>query len=172
MKILDMRVNWHLPYGNEPTLCLLVDDIPHTDSLRFRRLGNIYYAEYEGYARFFSWNGRCNEGGYGGGKFAIKMADGSNVTLLGPWSSRAGHVNHIGFGPCLDISIADNDRDFRLGPFLSAAVTKALIDEALPKFLPEIALHHVEGKIDKTWFPTIKGLTPQQSKETIRRRTA
>ncbi|MBW2597029.1 MAG: hypothetical protein JRC93_13905 [Deltaproteobacteria bacterium] len=105
MKILRLEPDWNLCFDNEPTLKLLVDAFPPTEEMLFERKGSVVYAEHAGYVLFNVLN--SDHSGYAGRKFKYNMKDGSVLEWLGPWSPRAGVVNLLGFGPCMDISITD-----------------------------------------------------------------
>lgn len=129
MKLIDARINWSKNYDNSPTLQLLVDKIPPLENLRYQERNGIFYSELEGYVSFFYY--RSAGEGYGGRKFLITMTDGTKKELIGPWSSRAGAVNSVGFGPCVDVSIADNLESYKRGyTFLAGAVTLDITKQA------------------------------------------
>ena len=100
MRLVDAQVDRMEGYGNPAKLQVLVDETPARSELRFEHDGGLWYAEKDGYAEYFSWTGPGNEGGYSGRCFKIITADGEQVTLRGPYSSRAGCVN-LRFGPWL-----------------------------------------------------------------------
>ena len=141
MNILDMYVNWMSDVGNDPHLEVLVDKIPTTDKFRFDMEDNLYFAQHEGYCRFFYDS--PNKTGFGGSKFTLHMKTGEIVTLNGPWSSRSGCTNKIGFEPCAGVSITDEPQSFINGQFMSAHMTIKKLNEALPHFLPRIHLRRV-----------------------------
>jgi hypothetical protein len=79
----------------EPTLVLIGD--PPKD-LRYKRQVDLFFAQKDGYVQFYLWdelNG--NNRGYGGSKIPIILENGTEITLLGPWSSRCGVMNNAGF---------------------------------------------------------------------------
>jgi len=53
-----------------------------------------------GYVEFFAWDGGQQDG-YGGRHYEIELEDGTSQVLKGPWSSRAGVANKLGYGPCM-----------------------------------------------------------------------
>ena len=110
MKILKSKIDWHMKYDNAPTFSLLVDHIPKREELVYSEKDGIYYAEKDGYVSFYYYTepGR----GYGGQHYDLNMQSGEKKTLIGPWSSRSGAVNSVGFGPCLDVSLTDEERDY------------------------------------------------------------
>ena len=141
MEILDMYVNWNVDVGNDPHLEVLVDKIPTTDKFRFEMKNNLYFSEHEGYCRFFYQS--TNKNGYGGSKFKLHMKTGDVVTLDGPWSSRSGCCNKLGFVPCTRVSITSDPQSFINGHFTTGHMTVAKLNEALPHFLPQIHLRRV-----------------------------
>lgn len=171
MKTKAIRVNWNLELANEPRLEILVDKIPSLNDLRYVRHPQfgLWYAEHEGYVNFYSWDGEKNEGGYCGHEFPIKLANGNEVTLLGPWSSRVGSMNTAGFGPCVDVSLTDSSEAYKRGcTFFAAAVTLKLVEEAINRLGINIHMHkEVDPCEGVTYYPALVGMTPQQSKDYI-----
>lgn len=112
MLITGASVDWKLFYDNAPQFSIVVDQIPDRDDLVYQEKNGIYYAEKDGYVSFLYYDKPGN--GYGGQHFDLHMQSGETKTLIGPWSSRAGAVNSVGFGPCLDVSlaIADNRKPY------------------------------------------------------------
>lgn len=110
MKILDLKVNWWDGYGNDPTFQVLVDNLPNREDMRFEQKENCYFAELDGYVQFFFYDKPGD--GYGGAIFNIVMKDGSTKELKGPWSSRSGVMNNLGFTPSLDVDICTNQKDW------------------------------------------------------------
>ena len=161
MKVLNARVRWMQGYANSPTLEILVDRFPTESDYRYEhKPPAAYYAEAEGSVRFFAYTGPGE--GYGGREFEIRMkGTGRRVTLVGPWSSRAGYMNSIGFGPCVDVSITEDPKAFARGhTFYSGAVTLELAQAAAKIagcFLVKVggAEESVDGK-DVRWDPSIR----------------
>ena len=124
MKVLEAKVNWHEQFDNAPSLEILVDKLVDQSKLIYRQKNNLYYAEREGYVSFF-YNVINDNKGYAGREFKLKMEDGIDaVTLKGPYSSRSGIVNSLGFGPCLEVAIVDDLKSFERGyTFYAGAVT-------------------------------------------------
>jgi len=132
VKILKAKVNWKDGWANSPMLQVLVDKIPARNELRYEQRGSIYYAEYQGYVEFFSWSGK-QEDGYGGRHFRILMKDETEIILKGPWSSRAGVINKIGFGPCLDVSITDDGEVWNKGyTYYAGSITVESLKSIFP----------------------------------------
>ena len=129
MNIISARVNWHSEYDNSPTFEILVDKFPDRKDFRYKEKNGIYYAELEGLVSFFYYRSPGN--GYGGQKFSIVMEDGTKKDLIGPWSSRSGAVNSIGFGPCLDVFLTNNPESYKRGyTFSASAVSFELAKKA------------------------------------------
>ncbi|MDZ5810369.1 hypothetical protein U4E84_03245 [Halorubrum sp. AD140] len=123
--------------GNDPRLQVVVDDIPSRDELRFEHEDSIYCGIKDGFASYYAWSGDGNDGGFSGRCFEITTIDDEQVTLKGPWSSRAGCVNQRSFGPVVDVRIATDSSalergyTFRTGSLTLEAAKQAidLVDE-------------------------------------------
>lgn len=102
--------------------------------MRFEKRNNCYFAERDGFVRFFYYKKPGD--GYDGGHFHLKMKDGSEETLIGPWSSRSSVMNQEGFTPCKEAAITDDPEVWDRGHiFFSLAVTIEIVEEAL-KLIP------------------------------------
>lgn len=156
MNIEAARVAWKEDLANDPRLQVLVDETPDRSELRFQHDDGLWFAESDGYAEYFSWSGNGNDGGYSGRCFEITTVDGEQVTLKGPWSSRAGAVNKAGFGPVVDVSLTTDPETFERGQtFRSAALTLAAAKRAVD-LAPEAS--HLErirkfDAVEPTWIP-------------------
>lgn len=130
--------------GNDPRLILYVDEIPDTSDLKFEgsEEQGLWYAEHEsGYVQFFAWDGGQQDG-YNGRHYDIETVDGEEVTLKGPWSSRAGVMNKYGFGPCLEALYRTHPD--QLGG-RSGAITLEAAEEAIDQYIEEdVELERVE----------------------------
>lgn len=132
MKILKGRVNWVDGYANDPRLEVLVDKMPDSKDLRYEERSGLYYAEFSGYASFYYYVSPGE--GFGGRIFNITMKNGTEKFLKGPWSSRAGIANKLGFGPCLDVSMTNNSNSYERGyTFFASACTLKLVMDALDR---------------------------------------
>lgn len=104
MEIQDAEVDWKKELGNDPQLILYVDEVLNYTDLEFEgsREQGFWYGEDDdtGYVEFFAWSGG-EQDGFGGRHYEIETVDGEEVTLKGPWSSRAGIANNLGYGPCV-----------------------------------------------------------------------
>lgn len=108
MKIVNAYIKWYNQYGNSPEWNIVVEDVPDYKELRYKQKGSLYFAEKDGLIKFFSWSGPGE--GYGGSVFNITMEDGSDKALKGPWSSRAGCMNHAGFKLCTDAYVREENK--------------------------------------------------------------
>lgn len=107
MRLLRGYIDWMAKFANEPTLVLSVDRLPDLEMLRYEKRESYYFAEYEGYVRFFSYNRPGN--GFGGATYDLTMTDGTTKQLIGPWSGNASTANTLGFPESLEVSIHDRD---------------------------------------------------------------
>lgn len=129
MKIINGCVDWMEGWGNRPTIRIAVDKMPDRGGFRYERRKSLYYAELDGLVSFFS----CSRPGEGfeGRRFTLTMKDGSEQTLIGPWSSRAGAMNANGLGPCVDVSICEGGSCFDRRSSRGGAVTLKLLRSAI-----------------------------------------
>jgi|GEM_PF-1304091 len=138
MELKAASVDWREDVGNDPCLQVVVDEIPPRDEMRFEHDDRIWLGTKSGFASYFAWSGDGNDGGYSGRCYDITMRDGTEVTLKGPWSSRAGCVNKRSFGPVVDVRITtdlsalERGYTFRSGSLTLEAAKQAidLADEA------------------------------------------
>jgi hypothetical protein len=110
MKLIKAEVNWMLGWANHPKLDITVDKIPNHNDMVYQKKGSapgnaLYYSEQDGYVSFMCHN-FTNERGYGGRTFNMKLEDGTTDKIKGPWSSRAGAMNHY-FPHCVDVTLRD-----------------------------------------------------------------
>ncbi len=123
MKLISAEVNWMHGWANRPNLVLTVDNMPEQVDLRYQRKDNLYWAELDGYVQFFA-HSPGNESGFGGHVFDLTLTDGEQVSIRGPWSSRASAMNNH-FPHCVDVTLYTED-----GGRFAASVTLALAKEA------------------------------------------
>jgi len=108
VKILKSRVNWMHYFDSDPIFEVLVDKLPALSDMIFTEKNNTYYAEKDGFVSFYYYKGPGR--GFGGHTFNIKLQEDNQIVqkcLKGPWSSRAGHINKIGFKSALGFSCGD-----------------------------------------------------------------
>jgi len=87
------------------------------------------------------WDGGQQDG-FNGRHYEIETVDGEQVTLKGPWSSRAGIMNKAGYGPCLDCLYRTHPE--QLGG-RSGAITLEAAEEAIDQYVEEdVELERVE----------------------------
>ena len=137
MELKAASLDWREDVGNDPRLQVVVDEIPSRDEMRFEHEDRIWLGTKNGFASYFAWSGDGNDGGYSGRCYDITMRDGTEVTLKGPWSSRAGCVNQRSFGPVVDVRITtdpsalERGYTFRTGSLTLEAAKQAidLVDE-------------------------------------------
>jgi hypothetical protein len=157
IQVLDAEIDWMEGYLNDPSLRVMVDEIPDLSELKFEQDGNIWYAERGGYAKFFAWSGEGNDGGFSGRCFEITTEDGEDVTLKGPFSSRTGVMNQRGFGPVVSVSVTTDEEVFDRGyTFKSAALTLDKAREALEHVEEDCHFERVEKFSDNEPYHVIR----------------
>jgi len=144
MKALNAKVNWMEKYANEPHLEILVDRIPSLEELLYDVKDEYFYlAEKDGYVRFFYY--KQPDEGYAGHHFHLRMKDGSEVVLKGPWSSNSGTMNRVGFTPSIEASLTDEPAAFERGyTFKAGAITVDFARKALARFVPDVSLERFD----------------------------
>ncbi len=155
MKIRQASVDWREDSGGDPVLQVLVDEIPSRDELRFEHEDGIYCGIKSGFAVYYTWSGEGNDGGFSGDCYEITMRDGEQVTLKGPWSSRAGCVNQLSFGPVVDVRITTVPLALERGHTLYAG---ALTLEAAKQAIDLVGNAHLERRLrysskEPVWIP-------------------
>ena len=142
MKVLNATVNWMHGWGNSPCLFLLVDQIPPVSEARyqFKQYGQgedhgFYFSEQDGYVRFYYYHGP--DRGFGGATLNLTLVDGSEVELIGPWSSRPACLTKEGFPACTGVTITDDEKVWQRGyTFYAGNVLLDIAREAIEKFCP------------------------------------
>jgi hypothetical protein len=134
--------------ANDPRLHLEADDIPTIDELEYEGSVDegLWYAESDdGFVSYFAWDGGQQDG-YGGRHYDITTVDGEEVTLKGPWSSRAGVMNKAGYGPCMDV---------RFNSTGTGAVTVDRAEDVVDEYLEDVELERVEkfSNNEPYWIP-------------------
>jgi hypothetical protein len=138
-------------WANSPTLRVLVDELPHPDEFIYEAKetgsGTAYYGEIDGFISFMHHSPK-DESGYGGTTFTLRVKRGisdEEVKVKGPWSSNAAAMNGLGFGPCLDVSVTDDEGVWARGwTFTSGAITLEKVQEFLRKNEPEALPRYFE----------------------------
>ena len=123
MKITHVSIDWMDSWANHPQWIVELDHgatppvYSDSQKLQYTERGGIYRADHGAYVSFFYWSGEPGSG-FDGRHFELLMADGSVVTLKGPWSSRAGAVNDV-FPEDMVVDVSMRERD---GGLLAGAV--------------------------------------------------
>lgn len=161
MEVLDAKVNWYLGYANDPELELLVDRFPGLEEFEFEQRDDCWFAEKDEAVYFLHHSGKDeNEGGFYGAEFRLRTKTGEVKALLGPWSSRAGVMNKVGFTPCLDVSYTDEVEAFKRGYFTGGHVTLHLALHVIKRFLPGIHLARIEEEDGEVRY--VPSLSPER----------
>jgi hypothetical protein len=132
MEIIDAQIDWREDVVNDPRLEVLVDETLNRTDLRFEHEDGLWVAIDNGYVEYFAWSGEGNDGGCSGRSFEITTVDGDEVTLKGPWSSRAGCVNKRRSGPVVDVRLAtdpvvlERGYSFQTGTLTLSAAKQAI----------------------------------------------
>lgn len=155
MKVIDADVEWNEDIMNKPRLQVLVGEIPPLESMTFTSAKDqsIWYSEKDGYVRFYAGHPDKDGDGYGGRSYTLNTKNGK-VTLKGPYSSRAGVMNKLGFGPCLDVNITSDPNVLEKGyTFNSGAITLEKAKRAI-KYVDEAdGLKEVSSHGEPVWIP-------------------
>lgn len=143
MKIIDMHIDWMQGYTNDPKLILLIE---HSHPSMINSLHNIphiakdgglgctfYYAEDldTGLVHFCHHDPR-NETGFGGAVVRLRMKDGSIRNIKGPWSSRSGVANQLGFGPCIEAIFKTKQSPGGISGAITVAAARAWLSQYQP----------------------------------------
>jgi hypothetical protein len=182
MKIIKAKVEWMEEFDNEPSLRIMVDKEPDYAALRYEKRGDLYFAQQGVFASFFYYS-KPGEG-YGGREFPIKLLDGTDVILKGPWSSNSASMNEAGFTPTKECAYTADKETWKRGyTFYSGIITLDAWRDAVKKFCKDADVVEVRvalpfskeasceqniiiGSIDKTticYKIARKGMTFDQS---------
>lgn len=101
--VMDAFVDWSEEYDSPGTLTVMLNRHPDESKRVYEKRGPLYYSANEGLVRFFSYTKPGD--GYGGRRFKVRLTDGSEETLIGPWSSGETAMIAAGFPPCVSASI-------------------------------------------------------------------
>lgn len=133
-------------FSNRHKLLLRVNREPK--DFIFERRGNFYRGwDESGFYRFFYWDEKQgNNGGFYGQEFRIRMLDGEEIFLRGPWSSRAGVINQYFLPHIIEVTLFIEP--LTIEPGYSTGIGGYAIDvtkarELLEKFLPAWRLKKV-----------------------------
>lgn len=125
-------VYWGDGYGNDPSLKFLVEGLRDHNwryekrpcvaeqlsseqvaivGLRQRQRTegwHIYFAERDGFARFFTWGGKPDDG-FGGRRRTVTLVDGSTEEIVGGWHVTPDAASDVGFSETLDVTVVDTE---------------------------------------------------------------
>ena len=159
MKAIECSVNWYEKYANDPQLRIIVDEMPKHEDLRYKHIDigttELWFAEKEGYVSFYAWKSPKQDEGYGRRHFPIILEDGSMVTLLGPWSSRAGVMNKWFLPQCLDVALKPLKDKYDL--WYGCSVTLEFALEAIKLCVEPIDLVVRDKHGEYIFVPQLKG---------------
>lgn len=137
MNVLKAKVHnfVNARFDNDPSLMLLVDEMPDGENLVYESLekgsNTLYFAHYGGLVSFYA-HAPNDERGYGGASFVLTLDDGSDVKIKGPWSSRSGVMNKHFEPHSLEVAITDDPEVWEKGhTFYGAAVAVDIALEAI-----------------------------------------
>lgn len=162
IRVLDAAVYWADGYENSPHLTFLLDRKPDWGTYEKRpcaaeRLSteqaaivggprqhapapgwHIYHAEDDGFATFFTWGGKADDG-FGGWRRTITLIDGGTEEVVGGWHVGPGVAIDAGFPPCVDAGIR-TDRPGRgpLGGGIACFITEDRCRREVAAHLPDV----------------------------------
>lgn len=142
MRAVKCNINWHTKQ-----LCIVVDAIP-TDLVYEIEYDVFYYAEKEGYVKYYVYAGPGK--GFYGLTTRITLKNGEEIELTGPYSSGASVVNRY-FPHCVDVAI----REEKDSPycFFAGAVTIEFAKEALLLCDEDVELVEEQFHNDTIYIP-------------------
>jgi hypothetical protein len=157
MKIIRMKIDWRQGLGNLPRILVLVDQIPKQEELFYQRsktTPNLHLAVKEGYADFFSWSHKGDDGGYYHAVWERNI-EGTVTKVLGPWSARAGVINWAFEQQILSVGITVNEKDFEENQFFMGAITVELALEGLDRCCeaPHLVKVEEEDEHERVYLP-------------------
>lgn len=167
--IISARIEWNLHIGNLPRVELVLDnlvdwkDAVYEERLRQYDGCSVYISRNDPFCHFLLANPK-NKSGYGGSSFSLKLFNGKQKMVTGPWSSRASVVNHH-FGT------AYIDATYKVQGGSSLQYPCAVDSSAVIPYLPDEVTFEVivsDRFKDKTFIPTYKGLTYIETKQYLR----
>ncbi len=140
MQILDARVRTGLNTYAPHSLELLVSDLHREDKVydaKEGKNGTTYLSVTDGIVSFFHHNPK-DEHGFGGSKFTLKMRDGTEREIKGPWSSNDAWIREAFGVDSVSVSYTDSADTFKRGyTFYAGHVTIEKAKEAIALVGPE-----------------------------------
>ncbi len=127
MNVTDGYVEWKPGYDQRPNLHIIIEgEHPPRDEFVYQPDNDrsFWWAEKDGFYRYFAGHPDEPGDGFAGRSFTINTVDGE-ITLEGPYSGRAGVVNALGHGPCVDVTLHTNGTRGRMGRTATVALEYA-----------------------------------------------
>lgn len=161
MKALACEIHWNKGWANEPKAYILVDEIPKdlVYDVHIEERGALFLGEKDGYVSYFSHSADLekNDGGFYGDCFTIKLRNGEEVTLKGPWSSRSGVMNKFFQTKCIEVGITDEPSVMDRGyTYMSGNVTVDFLQEAIKLCEEEVELIPYDSHGEIYMVPRLK----------------
>lgn len=164
--VLDIGVEWHAYYGNDPSLCFLLDREPEYERydkrpcveetvsgeqaaiigsrMKGRRDGwHLYWSQDGDFAWFFTWGGKPDDG-FGGCRHTITLLDGTEEQIVGGWHTGAQAAADVGHPACVDVAYRidyftnRHTGEKRLGGGTACFVTEERLRAEVASFLPDV----------------------------------
>lgn len=161
MKCLGAKIEANGGFDNPPSLQVLVDETPAFEDLKYQihqgKNFTLFYAELDGFVNFYSIRGHDftkRDEGFGRSAFNLTLVDGREITLHGPWSSRSGAMNSVGFGPCMDVSITTDSAVLEKGHTFSAgSVTVGFVKRQVMPYIDTHTLFEMNEDGETVYRP-------------------
>ena len=100
----DDHGNWRVRASN----------LPETKDFVYEHADYMFRGEADDFVDFFAYSGPSS--GFGGHSFVLNMRDGSQRTLIGPWSGREGLLHQLFLNHPPVVEVLDDDRVVRYVP--------------------------------------------------------
>jgi hypothetical protein len=109
VNVLAVDFWWGDGCANDPDVRMLIDQrpprgpyqkVPHPDG---RPGWHVYYTETDGFAWFFTWGGKPDDG-FGGSRRTITLVDGTEEEIVGGWHVGADTARDAGFPELVEIA--------------------------------------------------------------------
>lgn len=105
MKITGIEIDWYIGWGNDPDIKIVVDEEPDwKNDFLFQK---IKQNAFRGSTSYYYWaespsgllraylHKPWDQEGFGGSGFTLKMLDGTEETIYGPWDCGTGMANSL-----------------------------------------------------------------------------
>lgn len=158
MKIIGVVIDWMLEWGNSPNLRVILDEKPDWGNAiyNFKEIGpsrirdepKVFYWTQIGFLVGHYFHDPGNEEGFGGRTFNLKLADGSDVSIKGPWDHGSGATNK--YTDLETVGTAYNYLGAKYETYVACEILVEPFHEFLHNHCPEITLtgfltDHVPG---------------------------